>query len=359
MLRDQRPFPVFPAFVSLAGLLFCLWVMLSGGESLCITNGCSLFQDFRLAGVSLWQAGTALFALLLLMAALRFLRAGLILARVALAADILLLGVMLFTAPCANCLIVGLLIATAFFFFHREVLPQRRVRRSPLLLLWALLFLFDVGGILRESTEPWSPLQTHEQPAVTIFFSPSCRACQTLTDQAERFTAVRWIPVAEDARDIWLIRAMTVELRRGHPLPEALALAHASIPGLTDFGTAPGYHLGLLSPEMLLLQLRLWKNQASALATGSARLPIVQFMGVPSFMREAPAKLSPGTDSSPEAPASSTVSPASTQKAPLPSGIPGIDDLGVTGFCGGPKKPGSCDNTPSSPGLIDTSEMLR
>ena len=149
MLREKRPFPAFPAVISLAGLIFCLWVLLSGGESLCVTNGCSLFQDFRLAGVSLWQAGTALFVLLLLLTALRGLRIGLILAHIALAADLLLLGVMLFTAPCANCLIVGLLIAASFFSFHREVIPQRRVRRSPLLLLWTLLLAACSMALLR------------------------------------------------------------------------------------------------------------------------------------------------------------------------------------------------------------------
>ncbi|MBR3880681.1 MAG: hypothetical protein IKJ34_03690 [Mailhella sp.] len=95
----NRCFPIFPALVSLSGLLFCLWVMLSGGEALCLTDGCSLFQDFRLAGISLWQGGVVLFGLLLLTAVLRFSRLGLVLAGLALVADALLLGVMLFTAP--------------------------------------------------------------------------------------------------------------------------------------------------------------------------------------------------------------------------------------------------------------------
>jgi hypothetical protein len=68
----RRPFPVVPAVVSLAGLLFCLWVHLTGGESLCLTDGCTLFQDFRLAGFSLWQGGLVLFSLLLVLCLLRF-----------------------------------------------------------------------------------------------------------------------------------------------------------------------------------------------------------------------------------------------------------------------------------------------
>ena len=71
MLRNTRPFPLVAAAVSLAGLLFCLWVFFTGGEALCLTDGCTLFQDFRLAGISLWQAGAFLFAVLLILSLLR------------------------------------------------------------------------------------------------------------------------------------------------------------------------------------------------------------------------------------------------------------------------------------------------
>ena len=56
MLKSPRPFSPAAAAASLAGLLFCLWVFLTGGRALCLTDGCTLFQDFRLAGISLWQA---------------------------------------------------------------------------------------------------------------------------------------------------------------------------------------------------------------------------------------------------------------------------------------------------------------
>ncbi|MBR3880682.1 MAG: hypothetical protein IKJ34_03695, partial [Mailhella sp.] len=184
-----------------------------------------------------------------------------------------------------NCLIAGLFIASSYVAFHRNVMPQSQVHRSPLLILWTLLFLFDAGGVIRETAEPWSPVENNTQPAVSIFFSPSCRACQELTEQAERFTDARWLPVAEDERDIWLIHAMSDALAQGLPLKEAIQKAHTAVPGLADFASTPGYRIGLLKPDMLLLQFRLWKNHAAALATGSDRLPLVQFMGLPSFLR--------------------------------------------------------------------------
>jgi len=355
MPSHRRHFPMFPALVSLSGLLFCLWVMLSGGDALCLTNGCSLFQDFRLAGVSLWQVGVVLFALLLLSAILRAPRVGLILAGIALAADAILLAVMLFTAPCVNCLITGLFIVSAYLAFHRGLMPRRQTYRSPLLILWALLFLFDVGGVIRESAEPWTPVSNSGQPAVSIFFSPGCRACQSLTEQAERFIDARWIPVAEDERDIWLIHAMCESLAQGLPLQEAIRKAHTTVPGPADFNSAPGYRLGLLKPNMLLLQFRLWKNHAAALASGSDRLPLVQFMGLPSFLRGDAHSSHTGQQAPPSPP------PLSEDRSTTPlSGIPEIDALGVAGFCGGQGSPSTCvDAAPSSGDLIDTSDMLR
>ena len=49
------------ACTAAAGLIFCLWVLTTGGEALCVTDGCGIFRDFRLAGYSLWEAGAALF----------------------------------------------------------------------------------------------------------------------------------------------------------------------------------------------------------------------------------------------------------------------------------------------------------
>ena len=110
----------------------------------------------------------------------------------------------------------------------------------------------------------------------------------------------------------------------------------------------PEYRFSLLKPDMLLLQLRLWKNRAHVLSAGSDRLPLVEFRGLPAFLREADrVPPSPSTDTTPSGHAE----------------VPGID-LGVAGFCGGEKKPDDCRNdnsvknlppTPST--LIDTSGM--
>lgn len=355
----RRSFPAASAAVCLAGLLFCLWVLLTGGEALCLTDGCRLFQDFRLAGVSLWQAGSVFFSLLLALCLLHFVRAALLCAALALAADTFLLGVMLFTAPCANCLLVALLTACAFLSLSKAAGSPTPLR-SPLLLVWALCFVFNLGGLLRDSAEPWSPLPAQSEAAsVHIYFSPSCRACLTLVEQAERIPGARWFPVAEDSRDIWLVRAMAEALNAGSSLPDAIEKARAAVPGLADFEAAPGWRIGLLKPDMLLLQFRLWKNHACVLTSGSDRLPFLQYMGLPAFLRDdtpppAHEHPAPGTPASPSGPPES-----------MPS-IPGLPDLGVAGFCSGEPSSTPCKDgfqpapTPAPPrGLIDTSGMAQ
>ena len=342
-MRIERRLPFLSLCLSLAGLLFCLWVRFSGGKSLCLTDGCALFQDFSLAGISLWSAGSVFFGFILLLCLLRASSFARICAAAALCSDLLLMAVMSFTAPCVNCLIVGLLLALTFFSLLRETAPQKRARRSPLLLLWALLFIISAGGTLRDAADLWSPLPRPETSSVQVFFSPSCRACQTLTAQADTLRDAVWFPVAEDSRDIWLISAMTEELANGLPLHEAITRAHASLPSLADapdLMALPEYRFGLLKPRMLLLQFRLWKNRSHVLAAGSDRLPFVEFKGLPSFLNgEAP--------------------------SPAASSIPGID-LGIAGFCGGKNTPDSCkdDNSvknslPHETGLIDTSGMTQ
>ena len=349
-MRSHRQFPAIPFLLCFIGLAFCLGVSLSGGTALCLTDGCALFQDFSLAGVSLWLAGASFFGVMLLLCVLRFSSFARFSAGIALAADILLMAIMSFTAPCVNCLLVGLLIALTYCALLRETALHKRARRSPLLLVWALFFTISAGGILRDSAELWSPLPHTGQEAVQVFFSPSCRACQTLTEQANALPDAAWLPVAEDSRDIWLIHAMSKHLSTGLPLHEAISKAHADIPGLADapdLMALPAYRFGLLNPEMLLLQFRLWKNRAHVLAAGSDRLPFVEFKGLPSFLS--------GEKKNAIATPERGVNP--------PADVPGID-LGVAGFCGEKQKNEDCRNgnstkmSHSSPsGPIDTSGM--
>ncbi len=345
MLKSARPFPLAAAAASLAGLLFCLWVFLTGGRALCLTDGCTLFQDFRLAGISLWQAGMALFSALLALALLRLSRAAHLLAALALAADAVLLCVMLFTAPCVNCLIAGSLIAVTFLAFRAASLPARR-ERSTLAVLWLVLLVVDLGGVVRDLAEPWTPLPAQESSSVEIYFSPSCPACRTLLSRADEIDDSAWYPVPEDTRDIWIIAAMTERLEKGMPLAQAAAEARQAVPEGEAFESDASFRLGLLRPGMLLLQLRLWRNHAHVLAAGSDRLPFVEFRGLPAFFAEP--EPTPSREE-PHAPAAA------------PSVLTDIPGLGVAGFCDGESET-PCEDPPALPSsgaLIDTSGMIQ
>lgn len=345
MLKNARPFPSAAAAASLAGLLFCLWVFFTGGRALCLTDGCTLFQDFRLAGISLWQAGIVLFSVLLALALLRLSRAAHVLAALALAADAVLLGIMLFTAPCVNCLIVGSLIAVTYVAFRSAVLPPRS-ERSTLATLWIVLLVIDLGGVVRDLADPWTPLPVQNESSVQVYFSPSCPACRTLLAHEEELANAAWYPVPEDARDIWIIADMTERLKNGMPLAQAAAEARKAVPEAEAFENDASFRLGLLKPSMLLLQFRLWRNHAHVLAAGSDRLPFVEFKGLPAFLADPRPAPERGEKPSPEA------------DAPVLTDIPG---LGVAGFCDGESEI-PCEDTSPSPAsgtLIDTSGMIQ
>ena len=375
------------ACTAAAGLIFCLWVLTTGGEALCVTDGCGIFRDFRLAGYSLWEAGAALFGSLALLSLLRLSTLALILSFAALLADAVLLGVMIFTAPCLNCLIVGALTAICYLCLLHGASRGKESGRSLLACAWTLLFLFNIGGLVREASHPWAVLAPEKPAAVNIWFSPSCPACRQVAAHYENLPGAAWHPVAEDPRDLHVIRAMDENLKKGMPLPEAIEKARAVVPAMP--GQTPAARLAMLRPSMLLLQFRLWVNQAHVLAAGSGRLPLIEFSGLPSFLA-APARQDPHSAATPPvvrqpSPAAEDAlspsagdskepalpSPQETQPGESPS-LPEMpaaadprpsgedwQDFGVAGFCGGEKKE-PCDGNPApaAPQAISTDGML-
>ncbi len=356
-ILPARELPLLPASLSAAGIAFCSWVLMTGGGALCVTEGCSLFQDFRIAGYSLWEAGLAFFTLLLLLCMLRLTPLAKGAAALALAADSLLLGIMLFTAPCLNCLAVGLLAALCYLALRHACSGGRARGISFLTALWTVLFLFDVSGVLRDAVEPWSPAAQDGQPSVRVWFSPSCPACLRLVQQHGAMPGAAWYPVAEDEADLPVIKSMADLMGRGMPLPEAVGKARSEAGAQAAARAARRFDL--IRPDMLLLQFRLWVNRAHVLTAGSSRLPFVEFLGTPSFLQEKPA---PGSlhDGGGTTPGGGPASPSGPERTGgQPQAIPGIPELGVAGFCDG-SDPAPCDDGGSQPAkpLIDTSGMM-
>ncbi len=361
LTNSGRPANLAAICTGAAGLIFCLWVLTTGGEALCVTDGCSIFHDFRFAGYSLWEAGAALFSALTLLCVFKLTLLALLASGAALLADTFLLGVMLFTAPCLNCLIVGAFTAVCYLCILNGNRRGKESGRSLLACLWTLLFLFNIGGLVKDVSEPWAVISPAKPAPVNIWFSPSCPACLRLLEHFQSFPDAAWHPVAEDARDIHVIHAMMRNLEQGMPLPEAAEKAGAAIPA--PFAEDPGTRLAMIRPSMLLLQFRLWINQAHVLEAGSGRLPLLEFAGMPSFLSGAPGKkpaaqaadgpaaqAPPLPDMTGEGPAAGN---APVLQAPVPEARPNGQDwssFGVAGFCGGDKKEPCRDGEPEISG---------
>ncbi len=287
MISRPRRFLFSPFLLALAGLLFAIWNLTAGApESGCVTTGCSLFQDFRLAGVSLWWLGVAGFGLLLVLAAVGAAGLGTLCAGLGLLLDCGLLLVMLWTAPCLYCLLIGLLLALTYLAFRRARReagagggrPPRR--RSVLAGVWAFVFLLVIAVLIHSAVGPWA-LTTPSGPTpasatTLVYFSPSCRACRDLVATGAGANAA-WYPVAENGRDVWIIADMARRTAEGADVAAALDAALTAAPE-----NVPPQNM--LTPAMLWMQFRVWRNHAHVANSGASTLPFVEFRGSPAAL---------------------------------------------------------------------------
>lgn len=299
----QQRFLAWPFFLALAGVLFSLWNVLGDPSTLCVSDGCSLFSTYAVAGISLWWAGVAGFGLLLILAIPGLRMSGLVCAGLGLGLDCLLLVVMLFAAPCFSCLIIGLLLALTYSAWRSAVHEAERRRNasvSPLLAVWLLLFIVNAGCLIRDSLDPWALAEPADasEAAVRVYFSPSCAACVSLLrayDEAGSGPGA-WYPVAENERDVLIIA--DIKRRMAEQGAEGTAGLAAALNAALNASGAASPAAGparipvstQLRPDTLLLQFRLWRNAARVLRAGSGRLPFVEFHGAPDVLLHSPSK---------------------------------------------------------------------
>ncbi len=308
MLHRQESYTFLPAPFGLAlcGLAFCGWNLWSADSVPCVSSGCLLFRDFTLGGFPMWWAGIAGFAVLALLALTGRPPLGKLFAGIGVLLDCLLLIILLTSAPCLPCLITGLLLALCYLAFllacQGRQRPNARRAFSLLLFVWTLLFVANIGCLMRDTLDPWPMLSAKTQTPVSAYVSPSCPACRQLMlelppEQADRIV---WYPVAENEQDVRVIAALIERLDQGERLAQALPKALENpVVGRLD----------LLQPSLLLLQMRLWRNQARVLAQGGT-LPLVEFPGLPAFLLPkkaqaapaAPRRQTPAANSTPDLP---------------------------------------------------------
>lgn len=313
-----------PLFVALLGVAFCAWSASGNALNLCVTTGCALFQDLTVGGISMWWIGVAGFGVLALLAVSGRPALGLLGAGFALVLDCLLLVLMLLTAPCAGCLVAGLLFALTYAAFRQYAAPRRQARmgRSLLLATWTVLCIINIAGIARSELGTW-PLYGSEDSSMRLYFSPSCSACREAIAILSGKANVVFYPVNEYDHDVTTIALMEQALARGATMQAALTSALAV--------ERPTNEVSDYSLSMLALRFRLLCNKARVFAAGG-QLPYFEFKGLPAAF----------TDKSAAASRSRSQTPAASSSSQSPSaGGASTDyslpiDTGVAGSCGGP-----------------------
>lgn len=326
MLRHQMATPLVmpgPLLLSALGAAFCVWSASGNALNLCVTTGCSLFQDFTIGGISMWWFGAVGFALLVLLSLSGRPMLGVAGAGLCVVLDVLLLALMLATAPCVGCLFAALLFALVYLAFrHSNNKRDQHLRRSWLLLLWAALFVANVGAVVKAEADTW-PMHGPNDPAVRLFFSPSCSSCREAVNALSGRVNVAFYPLVENDQDLPAIAVMIAAVDKGDSMAEALA-ATKNLPAVST--------LGLYAPEYWLLRFRLLCNKAHVLASGSESIPYMEFHGLPNFL--SPSRSA--APSRPETPMGTTVEigpGGNSQDDTLPI------DTGVAGSCGGVDTP--------------------
>jgi hypothetical protein len=210
--------------------------------------------------------------------------------------DCLLLAVMLITAPCASCLVAAALLALIYACFRALALdnmPSRHRNHSLLLLSWLCLFVANLGVLAHITFTPWPiyAAENKDQFVANVYFSPSCPACRQLVQHIDQAEAARmnWYPVAENEDDISVIAALHEQIRQGKTMRQAFNSIYDA-PQLDPTRM-------LLSPEILILQIRLFINHAHVLRSEGI-LPLIEYQGAPAFLIPKPHTPPPGVGQS-------------------------------------------------------------
>ena len=258
--------------IALLGSAFCVIAAVGLLDDLCVTDGCRLYKDFSVAGISLWWWGTAGFILMVGLALMGKRRWAYRIAFLSLTLDSFLLAWMAVSAVCLNCLPAALAFVSVFFAFYLEGLGASRPARA-LVLLWFFFFIPNLFLIVQEEVKPW-PISGPEQAGIKLYFSPTCPACHAavsfLLPHADG--AVAFIPLSRSQTDFEMLADMVRRMEEG----QSFAVA---FPQVTAGGVSRVMELNWR--EKLRLQYRLSRNSVVYMRMGARRIPLMLSSGAP------------------------------------------------------------------------------
>lgn len=311
-----------PLVIGLLAVAFCIWSALGNDVNICVTTGCTLYEDFSIGGVSLWWIGTVAFSILCVCALIGQVELGRFLAGLFLLGDVGLLLLMALTAPCVSCLVIALFFALCYFYFRRkarEPKPPNGVSRhvSVLLCAWLCLFIVNIGLVARSQLDVWPILEESGDGNLRMFFSPSCKYCIDGVNQLSGNINVGFYPVADQEADVARIDKMLSLLNDGLSMAEALGRSRdASFNGFWD----------AYGPDALVLRFRLLRNKAHLFGQGAQGVPFFERKGLPPSMM---------TNAKKDASTPLPSPPVATHPMGTDPGLPA--ELQDTGICGAGK----------------------
>ncbi|MBF0528309.1 MAG: hypothetical protein HQK55_03365 [Deltaproteobacteria bacterium] len=268
----KNRFDLLSLLVTLVGAGFCLANALGRGQSLCFSEGCLLYRNVKILGISLWYFGVAAFLTQAVMAAVGRTKSGFFLSLVYLAIDSGFLAWLAFTATCFSCLLVALLFVLALFSFYLRERANLFLTK-PLLLLWFFFLAPNVISLTQEViSAPW-PVSGRQTARIQIFFSPTCPACENALGffLADPNPDLALYPVSRSDRDSELIEDMLSMLQRGHSLKQAL----------NNINSTPHPSSELNFFDRILTRWRVFCNKVAMSRMHQRSLPLILMTGAP------------------------------------------------------------------------------
>ena len=180
----------------------------------CFSNGCSLFSDFKIYGLSLWIFGLGAFSTLLVFANWHI-------AIVFAALDCVFLVLMLFGLPCVNCLLAGLLFLSSFIAITMADHRGFDFIDKLVISCWIILCAANLGALSGE----YGDYKIAGESGERLYFSPNCAAC---AEALKASPSAELYPVAENSEDIDIIYAMEKLLENESDYLKALSMAKAN-----------------------------------------------------------------------------------------------------------------------------------
>ncbi len=260
------------AVVAAIGTALCVLMALGLGESLCITQGCSLHGEAGLLGVSFWWWGALGFASAAGLAVAGLVRQAFYLALAMLALDAMFLLWMAFSAVCASCLLAAALLA-ALAFALRPPSGRARALLTAAALVWALLFTPNLVNAVKETASPW-PVAGEQDAVMQVYFCPTCASCQKLLfDMLRQGWAdnTAFFPVVNNETDLAYVCCLHEDLAGGADLGEAFESMLAPEPRCAP----PSFW------SSLQLRFALYRNKMQLYSHGQTSVPLLLARGRP------------------------------------------------------------------------------